>query len=500
MNPPILFATATVPLSKFASQVPLGRSLFLIALALACFCVSPGSQAVSPAPDGGYPNANTAEGDFALYSLTTGFENTAIGYLSLFSVTNGGFNTAVGYEALYHNMAGNNIAVGYLSLFYNTTGGQNTAVGGLALYTNTAGSNNTGIGWRALEGVGNSGTTSGSQNTATGAYALQYNIGNNNTATGYQTLSGNGGDYNTATGYQALEGNQGGSYNTATGFASLPANTDGVFNTADGVFALFTNNDGYHNTASGVSALYNNTTGHDNTAVGYQSLGGNAAGSNNVGIGVNAGINVTGNNNIAIGSSAGSNLTTGSNNIIIGTNLLGNSTDASVTRIGSTTQKKTFIGGIYNKTVANGVGVIVNSSGQLGTVQSSARYKDDIKPMGKASEGILALKPVTFRYKDELDPDKIPQFGLIAEEVDKVNPDLVVRDGDGKVMTVRYEAVNAMLLNEFLKEHRHVEEQAGEIEQMKKQMQALTATVRKVSDQIEVDHSRSQTLVSNESR
>ena len=151
-------------------------------------------------------------------------------------------------------------------------------------------------------------------------------------------------------------------------------------------------------------------------------------------------------------------------------------------------------------TVPTGVGVIIDTNGQLGTVVSSERFKDAVKPMDYASEAILALKPVTFRYKHDLDPDAIPQFGLIAEEVDKVNPDLVVRDGDGKVMTVRYEAVNAMLLNEFLKEHRHVEEQAGEIEQMKKQMQALTATVRKVSDQIEVDHSRSQTLVSNESR
>src|SRR5205823_12674463 len=116
------------------------------------------------------------------------------------------------------------------------------------------------------------------------------------------------------------------------------------------------------------------------------------------------------------------------------------------------------IGGIYNKTVASGVGVIVNSNGQIGTVQSSARYKDDIKPMDKASEAILALKPVTFRYKEELDPDKTPQFGLIAEEVEKNDPNLIVRDEDGKISTVRYEAVNAMLLNEFLKEHRRVDE------------------------------------------
>src|SRR5207248_3138607 len=152
--------------------------------------------------------------------------------------------------------------------------------------------------------------------------------------------------------------------------------------------------------------------------------------------------------------------------------VLGKAGDANVTRIGKTTQAKTLIGGIYNRTVASGVGVIVNSSGQLGTVQSSARYKDDIKPMDKSSEAILALKPVTFRYKEELDPDKIPQFGLIAEEVEKIDPELVVRDEDGKVTTVRYEAVNAMLLNEFLKEHMRVQE-------LQKQIQRSRSRCRK---------------------
>jgi hypothetical protein len=131
--------------------------------------------------------------------------------------------------------------------------------------------------------------------------------------------------------------------------------------------------------------------------------------------------------------------------------------------------------------------VIVGFNGHLGTVVSSARFKNEIKPMGEVSEAILALKPVTFRYKEELDPNKIPQFGLVAEEVEKVGPDLVVRDEDGKVMTVRYEAVNAMLLNEFLKKHRKVEEQGATIAQMKKQIDALTATVQKVSEQIEMN-------------
>src|SRR5438034_5202141 len=190
--------------------------------------------------------------------------------------------------------------------------------------------------------------------------------------------------------------------------------------------------------------------GHDNVAVGFQALKGN----------------IGGNNNIAIGSNSGGNLTTGSNNIEISN--VGAAGEANTIRIGKPgTQQKAFLAGIYHKTVASGVGVIIGSSGQLGTVQSSARYKDDIRPMDRASEAILKLNPVTFRYKEELDPDKIPQFGLIAEEVEKIDSNLVVRDEDGKVTTVRYEAVNAMLLNEFLKEHRKVEEQQATISQLK---------------------------------
>ena len=175
-------------------------------------------------------------------------------------------------------------------------------------------------------------------------------------------------------------------------------------------------------------------------------------------------------------------------------------------RIGKVgTQTATFVAGIRGVTVASGIGVIIGSNGQLGTVTSSARFKEAIKPMHKASEAILALKPVTFRYKHDLDPDGVPQFGLVAEQVEKVNPDLVVRDEDGKVSTVRYEAVNAMLLNEFLKEHRKVEEQQGTIAQLKtaaarqqKQIEALAATVQKVSNQLELNKAAQQVVANNQ--
>jgi hypothetical protein len=201
---------------------------------------------------------------------------------------------------------------------------------------------------------------------------------------------------------------------------------------------------GYHNnTVEGANALLHLTTGKENTAIGFDALISNT----------------TGNSNIALGDSAGSNLTTGSNNIDIGH--AGVEGESAKIRIGTKgTHKNTLIAGIYGVTEAAGVGVIIGPAGRLGTTTSSARFKDGIKPMDKASEAILALKPVTFRYKPELDPNGIPQFGLVAEEVEKVNPDLVARDDQGKPYTVRYEAVNAMLLNEFLKAHRKVEEQA----------------------------------------
>src|SRR5436189_2236501 len=293
-----------------------------------------------------------------------------------------------------------------------------------------------------------------------------------------------GGAYNNGTG----------SYNTATGFQSLYTLTSGGGNVADGWQALYSNRAGGYNTGVGVSALRQNTTGNQNTATGVNALYHNN-GQNNTAIGFKAlEQNTTGGNNVAVGYQAGLNLGGGSNNIYIGASVLGNSADANITRIGTTTQTKTFIGGISGKTVSNSTAVYINSSGQLGTVQSSARYKDDIKPMDKTSEAILALKPVSFRYREELDPDHVPQFGLIAEEVERVNPNLVVRGEDGKVMTVRYDAVNAMLLNEFLKEHgkladlkKKVAEQdslRATVAAQQKQIEALIAGLQRVSDRI----------------
>jgi hypothetical protein len=276
-----------------------------------------------------------------------------------------------------------------------------------------------------------------------------------------------------------LASNATGSANTANGAGALAFNTTGVGNTANGTGALAFNTIGAQNTANGDGALYKNTTGSFNMANGDAALYSNTTGSENTANGVKAlNSNTTGGNNIALGFSAGSNLTTGSNNIEIGN--VGVAGDAAKIRIGKVgTQNGTFIAGIYGVTVASAVGVVVDVNGHLGTVTSSARFKEAIKPMDKASEAILALQPVTFRYKHELDPDAIPQFGLVAEQVEKVNPDLVVRDSDGKVNTVRYEAVNAMLLNEFLKEHRKVQELEATVARQQKDFQTANAQQRK---------------------
>ncbi len=429
MNKKMKPTKTTIPLIRNSvNRSPLRLAFLFIPLVFACFALAPASRAFlpPPAPDGGYPNSNTAEGSGALFSLTSGSANTANGFEALTRNTTGNYNTANGFAALS----------------VNTTGGNNTATGADAL-----GHNTTGVG-------------------------------------------------NTANGFAALFNNTTGSGNTANGFGALNFNKTGINNTANGTEALFNNTTGSRNMADGDGAALANTTGGHNVAVGNSALVKNKVGSYNIDLGYSAGWNLTtGNNNIDIGNPG---VASELNTIRIGSEV------ASVVADGSAqaAHTATFIAGIHGVTVAGGVGVIVGTNGQLGTTTSSARFKEAIKPMDKASEAILALQPVTFRYKHELDPDGIPQFGLVAEQVEKVNPDLVARDADGKINTVRYEAVNAMLLNEFLKEHRRAEEQRKYFEakfvQQQKQIETLNATVQKVSDRLEVSKAAPQIVANNQ--
>ena len=349
--------------------------------------------------------------------------------------------------------------------------GRNTAEGDDALLALTKGTYNTAVGFKALSSI-----TTGYYNTAIGGDALRNSErGVDNTAIGYAAMVSNeGGSNNTAIGQIALYSNTDGGGNTAIGTGAMYSNTNGISNTATGFEALFGNTEGQYNTATGSGALLN-STGNFNTASGASALVLNTTGGNNTALGASAlASNTTGNYNIAVGPSAGRNLTTGSKNIAIGN--VGVAGEANTIRIGvQGTQTATFIAGISGTPLGPGVAVGVNVNGQLGVRPSSARYKEAIQPMDKASEAILALQPVTFRYKHELDPDGIPQFGLVAEDVEKVNPDLVARDGEGKPYTVRYEAVNAMLLNEFLKEHRRVQTLEASLAQVETDSRARAA-------------------------
>jgi hypothetical protein len=384
---------------------------FTIAVLIVCLASVQNAQAVSPAPDGGYSGNNTAEGQNALLSLTTGVNNTAVGWFSLKSNRNGQLNTAVGAGTLFTmGHASRNTAVGGAALFSDTNGEDNTAVGALALWSNT-------------------------------------------------TCD----------------------LNTAIGDNALVSNTVGFQNTAVGGWALVNNNTGNANVAIGSLAAYSNFTGGGNTAVGEQALFDNQSG----------------NYNIALGYAAGER-TTGSNNIVIGD--IGVEGESNTIRIGGDgfgggPQTAAFIAGISGTAVV-GDAVVVDGNGQLGTVASSARFKKNIKPMDKTSETILALKPVSFQYRS--DSKGTPQFGLIAEEVAKVNPDLVVRNRNGEIYSVRYDQVNAMLLNEFLKEHRTVGELKATIAQQQKQIEALTAGLQKVSVQLEVSKAAPQTVLNNQ--
>jgi hypothetical protein len=261
-------------------------------------------------------------------------------------------------------------------------------------------------------------------------------------------------------------------------------------NTAEGQNALFSRTNGIWNTAIGFEALKADSTGGSNTATGFQALHKNLGGDQNIAVGAQALLNsISGDRNIAIGWQAGINVTTGSNNIEIGNP--GAAGDDKTIRIGRPLlQQATYIGGVHGVILPNDgtvQPVLINSDGKLGTVvsPSSARFKDEIKPMGDASEAILALKPVSFRYKHNIDPRGMPQFGLVAEEVVKVNPDLVTRDEKGQLYTVRYDAVNAMLLNEFLKEHSKVEELQATAAQQTKEIQELRASLKAQAEQIQ---------------
>ncbi len=467
------------PTSRIQCKTTTPRFLIAVVLALGCFALSPTPNAfgVVPAPDGGYPGNNTAEGADALFSLTSGIDNTGLGFQALYRNNTGNFNTAEGYRSLYHNTTGgNNTATGVQALFSNTTGNYNTALGVNALYRNTTGRENTAAGLQALFN-----NTTGIQNTALGLSAL------------YRNTTG---ESNTATGWQALFNNTIGNYSTANGYQALASQTDACCNTATGFRALLHNSTGSGNTAIGTEALFDNTTGGNNTAIGDQAL------SNNT----------TGRDNIALGDHAGENLTTGNNNIDIGTG--GVAGESNTIRIGNV-QAATYISGISGKTAAGGAAVFVAPGGKLGTVTSSRRFKKDIADMNAASETLLALRPVTFRYNPELDKAGIPQYGLVAEEVAEVNPDLVVRDEKGEIYTVRYEAVNAMLLNEFLKEHRKVQElkstavkQETTIAELKKDFRVTVAQltarleeqqsqIQKVSAQLELSRFTPQTIVEN---
>ena len=446
---------------------PLRRALLLIPLVLACFGLgSLTVQAVDPPPDGGYGGQNTAEGTDALFSLTTGVWNVAVGFQALHSDTTGNQNTATGYKAL----------------FLNTTGGKATAYGSQALYNNDTGNNNVATGFNTLFS-----NTSGNNNTGNGFRTLNFNNGDDNTATGFNALYNNRtGVQNTATGSQALLHNFAASNNTGTGFQALFNNTTSELNVAVGDSALASFNgttatDGA-NTALGSIALTAETSGQENTAVGRRALESLTAGSNNT----------------AVGWRAGDNVLTASGTVCIGSSTAGaNDNDTTYIRnVGTTLQP--FSAGVVDFVTVR------LSDNRLGRNASSQRYKENIKAMDKASEAIYQLKPVTYRYKKAIDPNQNLDYGLVAEDVAKIDPKLAIRDGNGQIESVRYMAIYNMMLNELIKEHRKVEQLQATVAQQQKGMEVLTAQfkeqvsqIQKVSAQLEVNKPTQKVVLSN---
>jgi Chaperone of endosialidase len=422
--------------------------LLFIPLLLAGFALLPRAQAEAVTPQLALPGFNTADGFNALDSITTGTFNSGFGAFALEKTTSGSHNTALGGQALR----------------VNTLGSYNTAVGENSLVKNI----------------------NGNQNMALGQGALANNVtGDNNVAMGFQALNVNNGDYNTAVGFQALRANTTGITNVAIGPGALFANTDGGANTAIGAnFVLFSNVHGSNNTATGEFALANNVNASFNTAYGRATLFNNVGGGLNTAIGANAGFNIT-----------------GSGNVCIGTNIFGVAGESDRTRIRNIdTTTVTGAGADFVTVFISGA-----NTGIIGHLSSSQRYKEDVKPMDNASEVLYQLKPVTFHYKKEIDPAQCLDYGLVAEDVAKIDPKLAIPDRDGKIESVRYFAIYNMMLNEFIKEHKKVEELKNDFQatvaRQQKEIQALTAQlkeqaaqIQKVSAQLEVNKPAPQTV------
>jgi len=469
-------------------------------------------------------SGNTAMGSYALNanvgtSTVEGWDNSAFGYQALKANSTGSFNTAVGFRAMESNTSGReDTGVGHGALTHNTTGSYNTAVGLDALVGNTTGASNTAVGFSALRMP-----AAGTANTALGSGALIADTsgtgaqGSYNTALGYRTLYANTTGYdNVAVGNQALRSNTGGSgfdgsFNAAVGDQALSSNTSGCCNVGMGHQALFANTTGTRNAGIGVNALHYNTTGSYNAALGYRALINNVAssrntavgsqsltagqleggpGSDNTALGFQALASTKGSGNIGIGSGAGSDLpfeTTGDNNIYIASQP-GTLDESGTIRIGGGNQTRAFLAGVRGVTTFafNAVGVVIDSYGQLGTISSSRRFKQDIADMGEASDKLYELRPVTFRYKQYVkeaikegkDPGSVPRtYGLIAEEVAAVFPDLVAYGKDGKPETVKYRLLAPMLLNELQKEHRRVEADESELHSQADELERERAEV-----------------------
>jgi len=413
------------------------------------------------------------------------YYNTGMGSFTLRALARGScqspapvacFNTASGYGALYSNTTGfNNVASGYLALLHNTTGEGNTAVGQSALGSNTTGVENTAVGDVALPN-----NTTGSLNVAFGTDALSQNTtGSGNSALGYAALSSNtSADNNTAVGYWALYANTTGFGNVATGYYALRTNTTASHNTADGYDALYLNATGSQNTAVGYAALYA-SNGNYNAAVGFEALFRNTTGDQNTGHGYGSLYsNTTGTNNIAEGYLAGYYLTTGSNNIDIGNR--GVAAEGNTIRIGAA-QTATYIAGIYGTPVA-GSPVYVSSTGRLGVMVSSERFKTAIARMGSDSAKLEQLRPVTFKLKGDAKGTR--QYGLIAEEVAKVYPELVIRDENGRIDGVRYDELAPMLLNEVQQQQKVAAAQATKIAAQDERNTVQAAEIRDLRQQL----------------